>query len=125
MHIINLKDSIDAQEYDQNVAEISEKYEAEKKEQQIELLQTENELQETRLQQQKYFLGAAALFALLMLAIGYRICFERVTFFIPIIATWFRSTHKSFNNQSHGDGYNQEAYNLLPCPIFLGTSFSS
>ena len=66
-----LKDSIDAQEYDQKVAEISEKYEAEKKEQQIQLLQADNELQDTRISRQRYILTAVALFSLLVLATGY------------------------------------------------------
>ncbi len=68
-----LKDSVDAQEYETKVAEIEEKYQARQKEEEIRLLSAENELQKTQLKQQQFLIIGIILFVLLLATIGYLI----------------------------------------------------
>ncbi|WP_282149141.1 tetratricopeptide repeat-containing sensor histidine kinase [Algibacter lectus] len=66
-----IKDSITNQKQKESVAELTEKYESEKKEQRINILDTENKLQALTIKQQNYLLAALALFVLLIIILGY------------------------------------------------------
>ena len=66
-----IKDSITNQKQKESVAELTEKYESEKKEQRINILDTKNKLQALTIKQQNYLLAALALFVLLIIILGY------------------------------------------------------
>ncbi|GAA4274741.1 tetratricopeptide repeat protein [Aquimarina gracilis] len=75
MHYANLmdqhKDSINAAKQKEKVAELTEKFESEKKQQQIDILDAQNEVQALTISQQKYLLIVLAAFGLLFLILGY------------------------------------------------------
>ena len=60
-----LKDSIHTKAQQATVAGLTEQYESEKKQQQIDLLNTQNELNQTRLQQQRFLTGGLGFFLLI------------------------------------------------------------
>ncbi len=66
-----LKDSITNAQQKEKVAELTEKFESEKKQQQIDILDTKNELQALTISQQKYLLMVLAAFGLLFIILGY------------------------------------------------------
>jgi tetratricopeptide (TPR) repeat protein len=66
-----IKDSITNEQQKESVAELTEKYESEKKEQRINILDTQNKLQALTIQQQNYLLTGLAVFALLIVVLGY------------------------------------------------------
>ncbi|GAA4277476.1 tetratricopeptide repeat-containing sensor histidine kinase [Aquimarina mytili] len=66
-----LKDSITNAQQKEKVAELTEKFESEKKQQQIDILDTQNELQALTISQQKYLLIVLVAFGLLFLILGY------------------------------------------------------
>ncbi len=66
-----LKDSITNEKQKEKVAELTEKFESEKKQQQIDILDTKNELQAFTIKQQKTFLVILLVFGLLVLVLGY------------------------------------------------------
>ncbi len=66
-----LKDSITQAQQKEKVAELTEKFESEKKQQQINVLAAKQELQEFTIKQQNYILGALLVFVFLMLILGY------------------------------------------------------
>ena len=65
-----LKDSITSVSQQTKVAELTEKYKSEKKEQQISLLNAKNELNTTKLRQQNIYIWSLVLFSILFLALG-------------------------------------------------------
>ena len=67
----DLKDSIHTKAHQATVADLTEKYESEKKQQQIDLLRTQNELNQTKLQQQRLFTGGLSVFLLFSVAFGF------------------------------------------------------
>ncbi|MCK8519979.1 tetratricopeptide repeat protein [Aquimarina sp. D1M17] len=67
----SLKDSITEAQQREKVAELTEKFESEKKQQQIDILDTKNELQALTISQQRYALIIFAILALLFLVLGY------------------------------------------------------
>ncbi len=69
--LLNLKDSIHKQQQNIKVAELVEKYESDKKQQEINLLNTKNELQNSKLNNQKYLLIGGGLTFLLLVLLGY------------------------------------------------------
>ncbi|WP_062057801.1 tetratricopeptide repeat-containing sensor histidine kinase [Aquimarina longa] len=75
VHYANLKDqikdSITSAQQKEKVAELTEKFESEKKQQQINILDTKNELQAFTIQQQNYLLVVLAVFVILFLILGY------------------------------------------------------
>ncbi len=66
-----LKDSITNAQQKEQVAELTEKFESEKKQQQIDILDTKTELQALTISQQKYLLIVLVAFGLLFLVLGY------------------------------------------------------
>ncbi|KZS42564.1 hypothetical protein AWE51_03730 [Aquimarina aggregata] len=66
-----LKDSINNAQQKEKVAELTEKFESEKKQQQIDILDTKTELQALTISQQKYLLIVLIAFGLLFLILGY------------------------------------------------------
>jgi tetratricopeptide (TPR) repeat protein len=68
---IQLKDSLNLLAQQKNVSELIEKYESEKKQQQLDLLNTKNELNQNKISNQRNFIWAMALFSLFMLFIGF------------------------------------------------------
>ncbi|MEW7293048.1 tetratricopeptide repeat-containing sensor histidine kinase [Aquimarina sp. 2304DJ70-9] len=66
-----LKDSITNAQQKEKVAELTEKFESEKKQQQIDILDTKNELQALTISQQKYLLMVLFAFGLLFIILGY------------------------------------------------------
>ncbi len=66
-----IKDSITNEQQKESVAELTEKYESEKKEQRISILDTKNKLQALTIQQQNYLLLGIAIFSLLIIILGY------------------------------------------------------
>ncbi|WP_346883021.1 tetratricopeptide repeat protein [uncultured Algibacter sp.] len=67
----HIKDSITNEQQREKVTEITEKYESEKKQQQINILDTENKLQTLTIKQQHYLLIALAIFGFLIGVLGY------------------------------------------------------
>ncbi|MCL5247140.1 tetratricopeptide repeat protein [Cellulophaga sp. 20_2_10] len=66
-----IKDSITNEQQKESVAELTEKYESEKKEQRIHILDTQNKLQALTIKQQNYLLSAIFIFILLLVILGY------------------------------------------------------
>ncbi len=66
-----VKDSLVNAQQKEKVAELTEKFESEKKQQQIDILDTKNELQALTISQQKYLLMVLVAFGLLLLILGY------------------------------------------------------
>ncbi|MCL5130048.1 histidine kinase [Algibacter sp. L4_22] len=66
-----IKDSITNEQQKESVAELTEKYESEKKEQRIHILDTKNKLQALTIRQQNYLLVALIFFVLLIAVLGY------------------------------------------------------
>lgn len=66
-----LKDSLADKAYEEKVAELSEKYESEKKQFTINQLSTENYLQKAHIRQQQYLIGGTILFGCLVTMAGY------------------------------------------------------
>ncbi|WP_103068097.1 tetratricopeptide repeat-containing sensor histidine kinase [Aquimarina sediminis] len=66
-----LKDSITNGKQKEKVAELTEKFESEKKQQQINILDTKNELQALTIKQQNYLLVVFVIFTFLILILGY------------------------------------------------------
>ncbi len=75
IHYANLmdqhKDSITQANQREKVAELTEKFESEKKQQQIDILDAKNEVQALTISQQKYLLIVLVAFGLLFLVVGY------------------------------------------------------
>ncbi len=67
----SIKDSITNAQQKEKVAELTQKFESEKKQQQIDILDTKNELQALTISQQKYLLIVLIAFGLLFLVLGY------------------------------------------------------
>lgn len=65
------KDSIVNAKQKEKVAELTEKFESEKKQQQIDILDSKNQIQALTIKQQNYILVALIIFALLLLILGY------------------------------------------------------
>jgi len=68
-----VKDTVANAQQKEKVAEITEKFESEKKQQQINILDAQNQIQALTISQQKYVLIVVAVFAILFLIIGYAI----------------------------------------------------
>ncbi len=66
-----IKDSITNAEQKEKVAELTERFESEKKQQQIDILDTKNELQALTIKQQNYILIVLVIFGVLVLILGY------------------------------------------------------
>ena len=66
-----LQDSLHSLSQRQNVEELIEKYESEKKQQQIDLLNTKDELNRTQLKEQRNFIWGLAIFSFLVIALGF------------------------------------------------------
>lgn len=66
-----LKDSINDASQREKVTELTEQYESEKKQQEIDILDTKNELQALTISQQKYVLTILVIFVLLFIVLGY------------------------------------------------------
>ena len=66
-----VKDSITNEQQKESVAELTEKYESEKKEQRIHILDTQNKLQALTIKQQNYLITAIFIFVLLLVILGY------------------------------------------------------
>ncbi|WP_405292456.1 tetratricopeptide repeat protein [Algibacter sp. Ld11] len=66
-----IKDSITNQKQKESVAELTEKYESEKKEQRINILNTKNKLQALTIKQQNYLLLALIIFVILITTLAY------------------------------------------------------
>ncbi|WP_271784292.1 tetratricopeptide repeat protein [Aquimarina algiphila] len=66
-----IKDSITNAEQKEKVAELTERFESEKKQQQIDILDTKNELQALTIKQQNYILIVLIIFGVLVLILGY------------------------------------------------------
>ena len=66
----NLRDSIHAQAQQERVAELTEQYESEKKQQQIDLLSAQSELNRSKLRQQRMFTGGFGALLLLSGVVG-------------------------------------------------------
>ncbi|TPN88728.1 tetratricopeptide repeat-containing sensor histidine kinase [Aquimarina algicola] len=66
-----LKDSITETKQKEKVAELTEKYESEKKQQRIDILDAKNEIQALTISQQKYVLIAISVFIVLFAILGY------------------------------------------------------
>lgn len=67
----DLKDSIHAKFQQEQVVELTEKYESEKKQQQIDLLNARDELNRSKLRQERLFTGGISIFLLLSVAVGF------------------------------------------------------
>ncbi len=67
---IRIKDSINLAAQRANVEELTERYESEKKQQQIDLLNTNNELNQSKLKEQRNLIWAMAIFVLSGIALG-------------------------------------------------------
>lgn len=67
----HLKDSINDASQREKVTELTEQYESEKKQQEIHILDTKNELQALTISQQKYVLILLVIFVLLFIVLGY------------------------------------------------------
>ncbi len=65
------KDSINEANQREKVAKLTEQFESEKKQQQIDVLDTKNQLQALTITQQNYLLAALIVFALLIIILGY------------------------------------------------------
>ncbi|GGX04088.1 tetratricopeptide repeat-containing sensor histidine kinase [Aquimarina muelleri] len=65
------KDSIVDAKQKEKVAELTEKFESEKQQQQIDILDSKNQIQALTIKQQNYILVALIVFALLLLILGY------------------------------------------------------
>jgi tetratricopeptide (TPR) repeat protein len=66
-----IKDSITSEQQKESVAELTEKYESEKKEQRINILDSENKVQALTIKHQNYLLISLILFVLLIAVLGY------------------------------------------------------
>ncbi|MDY8136188.1 tetratricopeptide repeat protein [Aquimarina sp. 2201CG5-10] len=66
-----VKDSINDKKQKEQVAELTEKFESEKKQQQIDILDTENKLQQLTINQQNYLLLIISAFVILIIVISY------------------------------------------------------
>ena len=66
-----LKDSISKKKQNAKVAELMEKFESEKKQQQIDILDAQNELQALTIKNQKFWFLWSVIFIILAIAIGY------------------------------------------------------
>ncbi|WP_179352065.1 tetratricopeptide repeat-containing sensor histidine kinase [Winogradskyella vidalii] len=66
-----IKDSIARKQQKENVAELTEKYESEKKAQRIDILDSQNKIQALTIKQQNYLLITLAIFVLLISVLGY------------------------------------------------------
>jgi len=67
----SLKDSLNEQQQQAKVVELTEQYESEKKQQQIDLLNTQNELSSTKLNAQRGYIWALAVSSILLLALAF------------------------------------------------------
>lgn len=68
---IELKDSLNLLEQQKNVSELIEKFESEKKQQQLDLLNTKNELSQNQITNQRNFIWGIALLSILIILIGF------------------------------------------------------
>lgn len=66
-----IKDSITLEQQKENVAELTERYETEKKEQRINILDSQNKLQALTIKQQNYLLITLVIFVLLISVLGF------------------------------------------------------
>ena len=66
-----IKDSMTNAQQKEKVAELTEKYESEKKQQQIEVLNAQNEVQTLTIKQQRYFIVSVILLTLLVIISGF------------------------------------------------------
>ena len=67
----SLKDSLNSLEQQVHVTELIEKYESEKKQQQIDILNTKDQLNLAKLKEQRSIIWAIGLFSILILAVGF------------------------------------------------------
>jgi len=68
---IKIRDSLNLLAQQNSVSELTEKYESEKKQQQLDLLNTTNELNQNRISNQRNYIWALALFSFLAILVGF------------------------------------------------------